>query len=204
MPSGKVITAGEDDALIVRRVLKGDRAAFELLVRRYQGGLFRFLYHLLGGDRSRAEEVAQEAFLKVFSHLGRYDQSKKFSTWLYAIARNVAIDEMKKARPIPFSALADPAEGSSWIEDRVREERTPALICAENEEQLSITRALAELPPEYRDVVVLRYFEGLSYVEIAEILGQPVTTVKIRLFRAKKRLLALLGDDAGGPPGSAP
>ena len=186
--------ADREDTLVVRRVIRGDREAFEKLVNRHQERLFRYLYHLLRGDRGRAEEATQESFLKAFSHLSSYDPGKKFSTWLFAIARNLAIDEMKKAKPVSFSTVCDPAEGSAWLENRVREERTPAIICVEREEQRAVMKAVESLPTDYREVVVLRYFEGLPYLEIAQVLGLPVTTIKIRLFRAKKRLFELLGD----------
>jgi RNA polymerase sigma-70 factor (ECF subfamily) len=198
MPPGEVILDGGDETAVVKRVIRGDRPAFEQLVRRYQGGLYRYLYHLLGGDRGRAEELTQETFLKVFCHITSYDPERKFSTWLFAIARNLAFDDLKRSRPLPFSSFSETDDGAVWIENRVAEERTPATICIENEEQHLIMKAVSSLPPDYRDVVILRYFEGLPYLEIAEILGCPVTTIKIRLFRAKKRLLGMLGEGAVG------
>ena len=177
-----------EDAQIVRQVLRGKREAFSVLVERYQKPIFNFIYRFYG-NYELAQELTQETFLRCYQFLKSYDQERKFSTWLYTVARNLCIDELKRrrsAREVPLDDVL-PAIDARDVEGAV--DRNAQLQCISREENFKLLEALQELPPAARTVLLLHYFQGLSYQEIGETLGLPVSTVKIRIFRAKKILL---------------
>lgn len=177
-----------EDAQIVRQVLRGKREMFTLLVERYQKPIFNFIYRFYG-NYELAQELTQETFLRCYQFLKSYDQGRKFSTWLYTVARNLCIDELKKQRLGREVSLDDalPAVDARDAESAV--DRDQRASCIRQEEDFKILEALQELPESSRTVLLLHYFQGLSYQEIGETLGLPVSTVKIRVFRAKKALL---------------
>lgn len=177
-----------DDAQVVRQVLRGRKEAFSLLVERYQKPIFNFIYRFYG-NYELAQELTQETFLRCYQFLKSYDPERKFSTWLYTVAKNLCIDELKKqrsAREIPLDDVF-PAIDARDVEGAV--DRNAQVQCIRREEDFKLLEALQELPPAARTVLLLHYFQGLSYQEIGETLGLPVSTVKIRIFRAKKILL---------------
>jgi RNA polymerase sigma-70 factor (ECF subfamily) len=181
------------DSEVVRRVLSGDEVLFEALVRRYQTRVVAHVTRMVG-SREDALDLAQEIFLKVFQALDRYNPEFKFSTWLFRIAGNAAIDHLRKRRPrtVPLE-IPDPEsrsgvttiEHESSVLDPYRELRNV-------ERGEAISRAISELPTEFRELITLRHFGGLSYEEIARLKNMPLGTVKNKLFRArvvlKKRL----------------
>jgi RNA polymerase sigma-70 factor, ECF subfamily len=177
-----------DDAQIVRQVLKGKRELFGVLLERYQKPIFNFIYRFYG-NYDLAQELTQETFLRCYQFLKSYDTKRKFSTWLYAVAKNLCIDELKKqksAREIPL----DDAMAAVDRRDAERgAEKDQRIQCIRREEDFKLLAALQELPAAARTVLLLHYFQGLSYQEIGETLSLPVSTVKIRIFRAKKSLL---------------
>jgi RNA polymerase sigma-70 factor (ECF subfamily) len=192
-----------EDVQIVRRVLQGKREAFGLIVERYQKPIFNFIYRFYG-NYDLAQELTQETFLRCYQFLKSYDPERKFSTWLYTVAKNLCIDELKKQRAaheIPLDDVlpavdAKDAEGAADDNQQSR--------CIRREEDFKLLEALQELPSAARTVLLLHYFQGLSYQEIGETLGLPVSTVKIRIFRAKKLLLEMwhqLGGEGDGPLG---
>jgi len=177
-----------EDAQVVRQVLRGRQEAFSLLVERYQKPIFNFIYRFYG-NYELAQELTQETFLRCYQFLKSYDPERKFSTWLYTVAKNLCIDELKKqraAREVPLEDVL-PAIDARDVEGAV--ERNAQVQCIRREEDFKLLEALQELPPAARTVLLLHYFQGLSYQEIGETLGLPVSTVKIRIFRAKKILL---------------
>jgi len=175
---------------IVRRVLGGDADAFRAIVERYQGPIWRVTAALVG-DRHLAEDVAQETFLEAYRKLRTFDPAiGRLSTWLFAIARNKAIDAHRKKRASPVERLPDRATVAGADADLAREEWMEAL-----------DRALGDLPDPMRAAFVLAEIEGLSYEEIARIEGARLGTVRSRIHRAKERLRAALrrfeeGEDA--------
>jgi len=177
-----------EDAQIVRLVLRGRQEAFAVLVERYQKPIFNFIYRFYG-NYELAQELTQETFLRCYQFLKSYDPERKFSTWLYTVAKNLCIDELKKRRSFREVSLEDslPAvdakEAEGALDHNARSE------CIRSEENFKLLEALQELPAAARTVLLLHYFQGLSYQEIGEALGLPVSTVKIRIFRAKKILL---------------
>ncbi|HSE64005.1 MAG TPA: sigma-70 family RNA polymerase sigma factor [Thermoanaerobaculia bacterium] len=175
-----------EDGEIVRRVLAGEEDLFELLVRRYQVRVVSHVTRMVG-SRDDALDLAQEIFLKVFQALDRYNPEFKFSTWLFRIAGNAAIDHLRKRRPrtVPLE-IPDPdsRSGVSAIEHE-SSVLDPYGELRNVERGRAISRAIAELPPEFRELITLRHFGGLSYEEIARVKNMPLGTVKNKLFRAR-------------------
>jgi RNA polymerase sigma-70 factor (ECF subfamily) len=186
-----------DDAKVVRLVLRGSQEAFGVLVGRYQKPIFNFIYRFYG-NYELAQELTQETFLRCYQFLKSYDPERKFSTWLYTVAKNLCIDELKKQRSAHEVPLEDvlPAVDARDVEGAI--EHNQQSQCIRREEDFKLLEALQELPTAARTVLLLHYFQGLSYQEIGETLGLPVSTVKIRIFRAKKILLEKWHEIDGG------
>jgi RNA polymerase sigma-70 factor (ECF subfamily) len=174
------------DPDLVLRILGGDEALFEALVRRYQARVVAHVARMVG-SREDALDLAQEIFLKVFGALDRYNPEFKFSTWLFRIASNAAIDHLRKRRPrtVPLE-IPDP-ESRSGVS--AIEHESPGLDpygeLRNVQRGRAISRAIAELPVEFRELITLRHFGGLSYEEIAQLKNMPLGTVKNKLFRAR-------------------
>jgi RNA polymerase sigma-70 factor, ECF subfamily len=167
-----------DDAQAVDRVLQGDLSAFEEIVRRWQGPLINMAYRFCH-DRSRAEDMAQEAFVRAFRGLSKWRREAAFSTWLFALAANLYRTEVRRIPPqtITLDAIAEPADPhdtESGIED--------------HEQRRLVQRALRTLPPKYRDALVLFYFHGMDVVTAAQSLQLPEGTLKARLSRGRDML----------------
>lgn len=165
----------------------GNKEAFSRLVEAYQTPVYNLAYRMLG-NRGEAEEAAQEAFLRAYSRLHRYDPAYKFSTWMLSIASNYCIDILRKRR-ITWLSLDEPlpAEFAPQLSSS-RPDPERALEHAEIEDQ--VRALLDELQPDYRAAVILRYWYELSYEEIAETMDTTVSAIKSRLFRARKMLAA--------------
>ncbi len=162
----------EPEPALIRAASAGNLAAFEQLVRAYQQPVWRFLRRLLG-DAGVAEDVAQETFLRVFRRLPTYTFEAKFSTWVFQIARNASVDEVRsRRRRSRLASLAPPPRPSA----------------APPEARAEIDAALASLPDDLREAVVLVEVLGLRYHEVARVLGVPEGTVKSRMFSARSRL----------------
>jgi RNA polymerase sigma-70 factor, ECF subfamily len=165
------------------RAARGDASAFEALVDRFEGPLYRFLF-LRTGDAHEAEELAQEAFLKAWRNIERYDSRWRFSTWLYTLAKRLAISRRRKARP--EREAADSLEAIAVDED-------PARIAGAREEVANLWELAARfLNREQRSALWLRYAEERGIDEIARILGRRRVTVRVILFRAREKLLGHL------------
>lgn len=166
---------GEDEAAI-DRVLAGDVSAFALIVARWQGPLVNLAYRFCR-DHGRAEDMAQEAFLRAYRHLGSWRRDAAFSTWLFALATNVYRDELRRSGPDTVPVDEDiPTEGTA--ED--------AASVADRRER--VHRAVQSLPPKYRDPLVLFYFHEQNVAVTARSLGLPEGTVKARLSRGRNLL----------------
>jgi RNA polymerase sigma-70 factor (ECF subfamily) len=177
-----------EDSQIVRQVLRGKREMFGLLLERYQKPIFNFIYRFYG-NHDLAQELTQETFLRAYQFLKSYDPGRKFSTWLYTVAKNLCIDELKKrkaAREVPLDDAIGFVEKKGADGGPEMDQQQQAI---RREEDFKLLEALQELPSSARTVLLLHYFQGLSYQEIGETLSLPVSTVKIRIFRAKKALL---------------
>ncbi len=175
----------------VARLLQGDRAAFQEVVARYQRGIFGFCLRMMG-DMAEAEDLAQEVFLRAFRSIRRFRQQSKFSTWLYQIAHNLSLNRiryLKKRRTSDLQSVSMENEASLAIAFDSGPSDSPEEAVLEQERKRYLSEAIVSLDVSYREVIVLRDVEGLSYEEIAEALGAAVGTVKSRLHRARTELL---------------
>ena len=179
-----------DDAALVADYRAGDQAAFELLVARHLGPVHHFITRLTS-DREIANDLAQEVFVKVWRAIDRFDDTHRFTTWLYTIARRTVIDWSRKRRPVLFSALTDP-EGEAAELQIPDDAPLPDEQFATKATRTLVETALQELPPRYREVLILHYLEQLSFAEIGIILQAPTHTVKSQSLRGGRLLRAIL------------
>ena len=175
---------------LIRATIRGDHSAFQRLVEQYQSPVYNLAYRMLSNAHD-AEDAAQEIFLRVYTKLTMYDQSRKFSTWLFSVASNYCIDRIRRRRPV--MPLDDMAFALPSKDDG------PERSALRGELKEVVQRALAKLPDHYRMVAILRYWNDLSYQEIVEITGLSESAVKTRLHRARKMVADALeaqGDEA--------
>jgi RNA polymerase sigma-70 factor (ECF subfamily) len=175
---------GPADEELVRRVLGGEEDLFAVLVRRYQARIHSHVARMVG-NREDALDLTQEIFLKVFQALDRYNPEYKFSTWLFRIAGNAAIDQLRKKRPRTVPLETRDSEGVLSSPEYKSGEPDPLGRLRNVERGNAIQQAISDLPAEFRELIALRHFGGLSYEEIAEVKRMPLGTVKNKLFRAR-------------------
>ncbi len=178
----------DSDRLWVQRTLAGDPQAFGELVKRYERDVFNLAYRMLS-ERGEAEDAAQEAFMRAYSNLDRYDMERSFKTWLLSITSNHCIDRLRRRRLVWLS-LDEPLPPHPALTSSTPGPEEEALT---NERNLLVQEMLADLSPDYRLAVVLRYWYDLSYAEIAEMLDTTESAIKSRLFRARQALADYLG-----------
>lgn len=184
------------DQAVVLLVRDGREDGARELVRRYERPVFSLVLRLVG-DRALAEDLSQETFVRTLSHIDSYRTELKFSSWIFRIAHNAAIDHLRRRHPETLSLDGDPNAGS--VEEAAEGAIAVADPGASPLDQLvqaelgaQIEGAIAQLRPAYRTCVILRYVEELSVEEIAQTLELPIGTVKTRLHRARLELQALL------------
>jgi RNA polymerase sigma-70 factor (ECF subfamily) len=175
------------DEDLVAAVLEGDRDRFGDLVERYQGRLVNYLFRLLR-NVDDAQDLAQEVLVKVYQVLDRYDPQYRFSTWLFRVAQNAAIDQIRRRRLKVVSLRQDDEEGEGRDWDLPSPERGPYGELRNRERGDAIQEAIDSLPWEYRELILLRHFGELPYEEIAQLKGMPLGTVKNKLFRGRQML----------------
>lgn len=173
----------ETDQDLVRQILDGDQQAFTELVSRYQRSVFNLTYRMLGEARE-AEDAAQEAFLRAYKHLERYDLNRSFKTWLLSIASNYCIDRLRKRRLTWLSFDEPLPPHPALTSDEVAPEKAVLL----DERAQAVQEMLDSLPPDYRAAVVLRYWHDMPYAQIADALDTTESAIKSRLFRARQML----------------
>ena len=183
-----------DDSALVAEFLAGEERGFQELVERYQTRLLNFIFRTIG-DRERAEDLVQEVFIRVYRHLHRFDPSKKFSTWVYTIASNLAKNELRNRSRNPLVFFQTIRK--NWQdEDRPLQfedagSRPDDLYRKRHLREL-VEQSVAQLPEHHRQVFILRELEGKSYEEIAEITRCNLGTVKSRLNRARNAFAAII------------
>jgi len=173
----------------VEAARRGDKQAFSQLVQAYQRPVYNLTYRMLGNSEE-AEDAAQETFLRAYARLSQYDPQMKFSTWVFSIANHHCIDRLRKRRATHISIDDNPV-----LENLQEETPLPEHQALEQEQSIELQGLINLLEPEYRTPLVLRYWEELSYEEIAEAMGVTVAAVKSRLFRARQQLMALYESD---------
>jgi RNA polymerase sigma factor (sigma-70 family) len=185
MPFGSLETATRDDAetVLVRRAAAGDTRAFEALYRQNIGRVFGAIVRLTGGNEARADELVQEAFVRAWQRLGSFRFESAFSTWLYRLAVNTALMDLRSRA------------GAEALEDAMPEQDTfaGADTVIRHATQLELERSIAKLPPRARAVLVLHDVEGWKHEEIANELGMAVGSSKAQLHRARGLLRKHLG-----------
>ncbi len=182
-----------EDQELVQSILEGDQYAFSELVERYQRSVYNLTYRMLG-NATEAEDAAQEAFLRAYQHLKRYDSSRSFKTWLLSIASNYCIDRLRKRR-LTWLSIDEPLPPHPALNSQ---EPGPEETATINERSEAMQELLNELAPDYRAAVVLRYWYDMPYAEIAATLDTTESAIKSRLFRARQMLAESLSS------GSAP
>jgi RNA polymerase sigma-70 factor, ECF subfamily len=170
---------GHTDEDLVEACLAGDPSAFDVLVGRWDRKIRGAIYRVLGSEDD-ARDLCQEAFLKAYRGLGSFKREARFSSWLYQIALNLCRDRLRRRRGRTMVSLEELDEGGGHLPSS----RPSALDLVESRDlQRTVAAAVASLPEEQREVIVLKEYQGLTFLEIAEILDVPVSTVKTRLYR---------------------
>jgi len=182
--------AGLADYELVQTAVAGREASFEELVRRYQRPIAAYVYRMVG-DYDSALDLTQEVFIKVYNSLNRYRSEFKFSTWIYKIAHNAAIDHLRR-HAVREQTLSGSVEGERREVTIESKRLTPEQESERKERRMEIESVVQLLQPAYRELIVLRHSHDLSYDEIAEVTGLPLGTVKNRLFRAREAMRDLL------------
>ena len=178
------------DGELVQTAIAGREASFDELVRRYQRPIAAYVYRMVG-DYDAALDLTQEVFIKVYNSLSRYRSEFKFSTWIYKIAHNAAIDHLRRYA-VREQAITSGFEGERHEISIESRRLTPEQESELEERRSEIEQVVDSLPSAYRELIVLRHSHDLSYEEIAEVTGLPLGTVKNRLFRAREAMRDLL------------
>ncbi len=183
-----------DDGALVTEYMAGQARSFDAIVDRYQSRLLNFIYRTVG-DRERSEDLVQEVFIRVHRHLARFDRTKKFSTWIYTIASNLAKNELRNRSRNPIVLFQTMTAG--WDdEERPLEfedpQSRPDDLFRKRHVRSLVEQTVAQLPQHHREVFVLRELEGRSYEEIAEITHCNLGTVKSRLNRARSSFAEII------------
>ncbi|MEM4251668.1 MAG: sigma-70 family RNA polymerase sigma factor [Candidatus Bathyarchaeia archaeon] len=185
---GKALVTGPE---LIAAVGQGDEAAFRLIVERYRNQIINFIYKMLN-DYDRATELAQETFLRIYTTAHKYQANYSFSTYIYRIASNLAISELRQRKRRRWVSLFNPFGARDDEEERelILPDTTPLQdeVLIDSDRRKAISRAIQSLPEKYRLTLVLRDVEGLSYDEIAEVTGLSEGTVKSRINRARNLL----------------
>jgi len=172
----------------IKQVLKGDQSAFADIVEIYKDKVYQLCYRMLG-NRHEAEDMAQEAFIRAYVNISRFNINLKFSTWLYRIATNLCIDRIRKKKPDYYlDAEVSGTDGLTMYSQVAADTSLPEDDLENLELQETIQKEISKLPEKYRSVIVLKYIEELSLNEISEILDIPLGTVKTRIHRGREAL----------------
>ena len=178
-----------DTSAIARGLRRRDPDLLDRLIEQYQHRLLRYLVYL-SGNRELAEDLFQETWIRVLERGHQYDGKHEFSTWLYAVARNLTIDYLRKKSPLSLDGLMEDEEHAPFEPADTRPMAWE--VVQQHEQSERISAALVSIPAEYRETVVLRFQEGLALDEIATITGTKLGTVKSRLYRGLNMLISRL------------
>lgn len=189
----------EQEAAVIQAVLDGDINAYELLVKEYEKNVYNLALRMVGNSEDAAD-MSQEAFIKAYNSLTSFRGDSKFSVWLYRIVSNVCLDYLRsRGRRQTVSLSTENDDGEDVEIDIADETQSPERLLDRRLTRDAVRRGLAALPPEHRQILLLREIQGLSYDEIADALGIEAGTVKSRIFRARKKLCAFLIKDGNIP-----
>lgn len=178
----------DQESEIVARVLQGEREVFTLLVEEYKAPIFNLAFRMTG-NREDAGELAQETFVRAYANLVQFQADQRFFTWLYTISLNVVKNHQR--RQSLWGRLIADGSSRAAIRDQGNNQETNLL---EKEAQQMLQEALLKLPYDQRAALVLRYYEDLSFADIAKIAGLPESTIKMRVYRALEKLRTVMGE----------
>ncbi len=176
----------EHDIRVIRQVLRGDRDAYADIVERYKNPIYNLAVRLTG-SLSDAEDLAQDAFIRIYEILDRFDDSKRFFPWMYTVALNVIRNDVKKKRSFVFRMQTGDVS-DKWLKDT----DTPEKSVSDNQQQKILSRCILKLPITQKEAVVLRYYQNLAFEEIAEIQACSVSAAKMRVYRGVEQLNRLM------------
>jgi RNA polymerase sigma-70 factor (ECF subfamily) len=171
------------DSELISKYLDGDEKSLEVLIKRYIKQLYGFAYKYMRDD-ARADDVVQEAFIKAWKNLRNFDINGNFKAWLFSIAKNTALDLLKKKRAVPFSEIEN-ENGENFFEESIPDTLPlPEDFLIKKTLKGDVKKMLSRISKKYQEVISLRYEDGLTFREIAKVLGEPLNTVKSRHRRA--------------------
>ena len=189
----------EQEAAVINAVLDGDVNAYEYLVKAYEKNVYNLALRMVGNSED-AYDMSQEAFIKAYNSLHSFRGDSKFSVWLYRIVTNVSVDFLRSRARRPASSLTVENEEGETVELEIADEGlSPERLMEAKLTSQAVRRGLEMLPEDYRQILLLREIQGLSYDEIAQVLDIEIGTVKSRIFRARKKLCAYLIKDGNIP-----
>ncbi|MGE5340455.1 MAG: RNA polymerase sigma factor [Candidatus Omnitrophota bacterium] len=184
----------DEDQVLIKKILDGKRSSFEDLMKKYNKKIYGFIFRMVRKEDA-AVELTQEFFIKIYNVLGKYNFEYKFSTWAYRICYNMVIDYIRKNQT-HLESLDDDTITQKQLMDAdhyVKEDGFDYLI--NEEKKRYVWNVVEAIPVKYRELILMRYLQGLKYEEIAEITDLPVGTVKNRIFKAKEILKAEMEKD---------
>lgn len=181
----------ENDRELISQYLTGEEKALEILISRYLKMIYGFVFRYVNNPAD-AEDIAQETFFRLWRNLTKFQPEKSFKSWLFTIAKNAAIDFLKKKKTVPFSAFANEAEENAIIETLADPAPLPDELFDRAGLAKEAAEALTKLPLKYQTVLLMHYQNELTLQEIAEILNEPLNTVKSRHLRALVKLKTIL------------
>ncbi len=174
----------KSDQQLIKDYLGGNEGALSEIINRYLKPIYNFIYRAVGRNNRDIDDIVQESFLKVWKNLDKYNPDKSFKTWIFTIARNTAIDFLRKRREVLFSEFID-EHGDNQLVDTISDpEPLPDEIIIKIEQSKLLDDLLNQLPLVYKEILVLRYQEDLTFDEIGKILQKPLNTVKSQHRRA--------------------
>ncbi len=183
------------DEELMRRTQQGDKQAFTLLYERYNNGVLSYLYRMLGNVED-VESIGQEVFLRAFRFAATYRYPSKFSTWLFTITRNLAINQARRRKRSPIRNMAElNLEGVESNSDPWQVARRATDEVEKQEEIARVLKELENLPPDQKDVILMGIFQDLTYAQMERITGAKAVTLRSRMFHGLKRLARALGGE---------
>ena len=181
----------EQDALIIEEIRSGNKEAYRILVDRYRNPIYNLALRMTA-SADAANDLAQETFVRAYASLHTFKAGRSFFTWVYTICLNLARNFLQRRREIPLESLdVHPQEG----DDRVRENPSPEDHLMERQAQERLSRCLALLPLEFREPLVLRYIQDLSFQDVAKVLGIGVSLAKMRVYRGLEKMKTLMDSE---------